>query len=443
MPFSSSPVNVNPGDKVQVRYPTPSTWNTQVTVNVKIGTGSDPDGVTFGTKIPDALPQTFSFQDQQGFTGAFNGSSSSGSTNTFQRNTTYYSQVVDLADFEIPIPASISAVSNGPKNSNTNNSTAQFRIYRNGSFDSWRTSINANVNNGTGGLQPGDKVQLRVTVPDWYVTSTLVTFNVGDETFGTNIGQPSTSFSRTWGITTTAQDQNINQFQFDDQVDSKIPADSGPDYFYEDIDITGIDGDVVLRATSTSPVDISADDTNWSQTIGPELVLGDTLYTRIKNGPNYTQKRSGEVTVFAIGGDTYTRGGNSYENTTAGTYGSGSYQVTQTLGNVDDDWQNWTEVDRYPDPADIAPIFTYGVKLKVQDGTTPPTSGFSFNTDYAVSGGNGNSMQVQVTTLGFNELIVSDPGYGYSIGDNVTISGTGGNTCSLTIIEYELSLIHI
>ena len=122
-------------------------------------------------------------------------------------------------------------------------------------------------------------------------------------------------------------------------------------------------------------------------------------------------------------------------------YGSGSYQVTQTLGNVDDDWQNWTEVDRYPDPADIAPIFTYGVKLKVQDGTTPPTSGFSFNTDYAVSGGNGNSMQVQVTTLGFNELIVSDPGYGYSIGDNVTISGTGGNTCSLTIIEYEKVLV--
>lgn len=441
MPFSSSPVNVNPGDKVQVRYPTPSTWNTQVTVNVKIGTGSDPDGVTFGTKIPDALPQTFSFQDQQGFTGAFNGSSSSGSTNTFQRNTTYYSQVVDLADFEIPIPASISAVSNGPKNSNTNNSTAQFRIYRNGSFDSWRTSISANVSNGTGGLQPGDKVQLRVTVPDWYVTSTLVTFNVGDETFGTNIGQPSTSFTRTWGITTRAQDQNINQFQFDDQVDSKIPADSGPDYFYEDIDITGIDGDVVLRATSTSQVEISSDDTNWSQTIGPELVLGDTLYTRIKNGPNYTQKRSGEVTVFATGGDTYTRGGNSYENTTAGTYGSGSYQVTQTLGDVDDNWQNWTEVDRYPDAADIAPIFTYGVKLKVQDGTTPPSSGFSLNTDYAVSGGNGNSMQVQVTTLGFNELVISDPGYGYSIGDNVTISGSGGNTCSLTIIEYEKVLV--
>ena len=440
MPFSSSPVNVNPGDKVQVRYPTPSTWNTQVTVNVQIGTGSDPDGVTFGTKIPDALPDTFNFTNQSGFTGAFNGTNSSGGTTTFQRNTTYYSDVVDLANFEIPIPASISAVSNGPKDSNTNNTTARFRIYRNGSFDSWRSSISADVANGTGGLQPGDKVQLRVTVPDWYVTSTVVTFNVGDETFGTNIGQPSTSFSRTWGITTRAQDQDINQFTFTDRVDQKIPADGEADYFYYNIDIDGIDGDVVLRASSTSSVDISPDNTNWSQSIDDQLVLGDTLYTRIRNGPNYTQKRSGTVTVFATGGDTYTRGSNFYENTTGGTYGSGSYQVTQTLGNVDDDWQSWTEVDRYPDTASIAPIFTYGVKLNLSG--TAPTSGFLTNgTAYPVSGGNGNSMEVQVTTDGFDDLIISDPGYGYSIGDTVTITGSGGQVCTLTVAEYEKVLV--
>ena len=440
MPFSSSPVNVNPGDKVQVRYPTPSTWNTQVTVNVKIGTGSDPDGVTFGTKIPDALPDTFNFTNQSGFTGAFNGTNSSGGTTTFQRNTTYYSDVVDLANFEIPIPASISAVSNGPKNSNTNNTTARFRIYRNGSFDSWRSSISANVANGTGGLQPGDKVQLRVTVPDWYVTSTVVTFNVGDETFGTNIGQPSTSFSRTWGITTRAQDQNINQFTFTDRVDQKIPADGEEDYFYYNIDIDGIDGDVVLRASSTSSVDISPDNgLSWSKSIGAQLVLGDTLYTRIRNGPNYTQKRGGTVTVFATGGDTYSRSGNNYENTTAGTYGSGSYQVTQTLGDVDDNWQSWTEVDRYPDTASIAPIFTYGAKLNLVG--TAPTAGFLLNTHYNVSGGNGNSMRVMVTTDGFDDLIVSDPGYGYSIGDTVTITGSGGQVCTLTVAEYEKVLV--
>ena len=55
------------------------------------------------------------------------------------------------------------------------------------------------------------------------------------------------------GVSLRAQDQNINQFT-DDRVDSKIPADSGPDYFYEDIDITGIDGDITT--TSTSQVDI-------------------------------------------------------------------------------------------------------------------------------------------------------------------------------------------
>ncbi len=438
MPFSSSPVTVNPGDKVQVRYPTPGTWNTSVTVNVKIGTGTDPDGVTFGTKIPDALPQSFAFTNQSGFTGAFNGTSSSGSTSSFQRNTYYYSQVIDISSIEIPIPASVSAVSNGPKNSNTNNTTAQFRIYRGGAFDSWRTSINANVANGTGGLQPGDKVQLRVKVPDWYVTSTLLTFTVGDETFGTNIGQPSTSFSRQWGITTRAQDQNINQYAFTDRVDQKIPADGGSTYFAYNVPITGIDGDVVLRATSTGNVQISADNSNWSQSISDQLVLGDTLYTRILNGPNYTQKRSGNLNVFATGGDTYSRSGNNYENTTAGTYGAGTYQITQSLGTVTDNWQSWTEVDRYPDPVDAAPIFTYGAKLGLTGAQ--PTGGFVPGQNYNVSGGSGNSMVVKLTTDGFNDLIIIDPGYGYTIGNTVTISG-GGQTATLQVLEYEKVLV--
>ena len=441
MPFSSSPVTVNPGDKVQVRYPTPGTWNTQVTVNVQIGTGSDPDGITFGTKIPDALPQSFSFTDQQGFTGAFNGTSTPGSVNVFQRNTTYYSQVVDIASIEIPIPASISAVSNGPKNSNTNNTSAQFRIYRNGAFDSWRTSISADINNGTGGLQPGDKVQLRVTVPDWYVTSTLVTFNVGDETFGTNIGQPSTSFSRTWGITTRAQDQDINQYSFTDRVDQKIPADGGNTYHAYNVPISVIDGDVVLRATSTGDVQISADNTNWTQSIGAQLIQGDTLYTRIVNGPGYTTKTTGTLNVFAVGGDTYSRGGNNFENTTGGTYGSGGYQVTQNLGTVTDNWQNWTEVDRYPDPVDAAPIFTYGVKLGLV-GAAPPATPVTFvpGQTYNVSGGTGNSMVVKLTEAGFNELLINDPGYGYTIGDNVTITAAGA-TVTLEVLEYEKILV--
>lgn len=439
MPFSSTPVYVGTGDTVQVRYPTPQTWNTQVTVNVQIGTGSDPDGITFGTKIPDALPNTFAFTDQAGFTGAFNGTSSSGAVNVFQRNTTYYSQVVDLADFEIPIPASISAVSNGPKNSNTNNTTAQFRIYRGGAFDSWRTSITADVANGTGGLQPGDKVQLRVTVPDWYVTSTTVTFVVGDETFGTSIGQSSTVLTRTWSITTRAQDQDINSYQFTDRVDQVIPADGGDDYFYQNVAISGIDGDVVLRAVSTGNVQISADNTNWSQSIGAQLVLNDILYTRILNGPGYTTKTTGTLNVYATGGDTYTRGGSSYENTTAGTYGSGTYAVTQTLGTVTDNWQSWTEVDRYPDDIQAAPIFTYGVTLDVnQVGTA-----FNANTNYNVSStsGSGNGMVVRVGNS-FELYTIIDPGYGYAIGDTITINSPGGGDALIyDIIEYQKVIV--
>ena len=439
MPFSSTPVYVGAGDTIQVRYPTPQTWNTQVTVNVQVGTGSDPDGITFGTKIPDALPNTFSFTDQAGFTGAFNGTSSSGAVNVFQRNTTYYSQVVDLADFEIPIPASISAISNGPKNNNTNNTTAQFRIYRGGAFDSWRTSITADVANGTGGLQPGDKVQLRVTFPDRSDTSTTVTYVVVDDTFGTDIGQSSTVLTRTWSITTRAQDQNINSYSFTDRVDQVIPADGGDDHFYQNVSIAGIDGDVVLRAVSTGNLQISADNTNWSQSIGAQLVLNDTLYTRILNGPGYTTKTTGTLNVYAVGGDTYTRSSNSYENTTAGTYGSGTYAVTQNLGTVTDNWQSWTEVDRYPDDIQAAPIFTYGVTLDVnQVGTA-----FNANTNYNVSStsGSGGGMVVRIGNS-FELYTIIDPGYGYAIGDTITInSPLGGDAVIYDIIEYQKVIV--
>ena len=46
-----------------------------------------------------------------------------------------------------------------------------------------------------------------------------------------------------------------------------------------------------------------------------------------------------------------------------------------------------------------------------------------------------------VTTDGFDNLIISDPGYGYSIGDTVTITGSGGEVCTLTVAEYEKVLV--
>lgn len=433
MPFSSTPVIVPVGANVQVRYPTPSTWNTQVTVNVQIGTGSDPDGVTFGTKIPEALVDTFSFIDQGGFTSPFNGTSSSGSTGVFQKNTTYYSQVIDIAGIEIPVPAEVTAVSNGPKNNNTTNSTAQFRIYRNGSFDSWRTSISADIATGTGGLQPGDKIQLRVTTPNWYTTATTVTFTVGDETFGTDIGQPSTVLTRTWSITTRAQDQDITQFSFTDRVDQKTTADGGDAYYYTTIPISQIDNDAVLSATSTSDVRISTDESNWVTSIQNQLVVDDTLYVRIQSGPGYTTKRTGVVTVYANGGATYTRGSNSYENNDDVTYGSGDYEVEQNLGSITDNWQVWTEVDRYPDAITAAPIFTYGVKV------TPLTfgTGFTPNTNYNVTGGSGSEMIIRIGA-GFSLTEIIYPGHGYAIGDTLTlVSPTGGTNATYTLVEYE------
>ncbi|MAH08694.1 MAG: hypothetical protein CL961_03400 [Euryarchaeota archaeon] len=444
MPFSSNPVYVGKNDNVQVRYPTPSTWNTQVTVNVQIGTGSDPDGITFGTKIPDALIGSISFTDQAGYTvEADNSGNTSGFVSEFQPNTTYYSNVVDISSIEIPVPATISAVSDGPKNNNTNNSTAQFRILRGGSWGSWRTSITANISNGTGGLQPGDKIQLKVTVPDWYVTSTVVTFVVGDETFGTNIpGQSSTVSTNTWGITTRQQDQDINQWSFQDRVDQKIPADGGNTYHTYDIDITGIDDDVVLRASSTANVQISADNSNWSQSINDQLVLGDTLYTRILNGPGYTTKTTGEVRVYAVGGDQYTRGSNTYENTTAGTYGAGNYQVTQTLGDVDDNWQNWTEVDRYPDSfaSNTTPIYTYGTKIEVQQAG----EGFSQYVTHETQGGSGTGMTIYIG-VSFDDAYVVDPGYGYAVGDVIEVvsptppgpTPPPPDSALYTLLEYE------
>ena len=58
-------VLVGQGDQIQIRYPTPSTWNTQVTVEVQIGTGLDPDAVVFGTRIPNADIDPIFFTYQQ------------------------------------------------------------------------------------------------------------------------------------------------------------------------------------------------------------------------------------------------------------------------------------------------------------------------------------------------------------------------------------------
>ena len=476
MPYSSNPVYVSPGDNVQVRYPTPDTWNTTVTVNLRIGTGQDPDGITFGTKIPDATPNGFTFTDQQAYLNAYDGNSGNnltGGTTTIQSNTTYYSNLIEMSGFEVPIDGAISAVSNGPKNNNTNNTTAQFRIFRNGSFDSWRTTISGNLANGTGGIQPGDKIQLRVTTPDWYITWTRVTFSVNETTTGGGLGSEyvtagvtsSAILSGTWDITTRAQDQSIpsSEINFTDRVDMVPINQGGPDYYYHRVDITDIDTDAVLRVSTTGQARVvkvegggnNAAPTSGYGTSANEVVLGDDVFVRMPNGTTYTEKETGSITVFAQGGDQYTRGGNSYENVSAGSYGSGSFQVTQTLGSVSDDWQIWTEVDRYPDVIAATPIFTYGIKTEIHVTGTPPVSqtgsGFNYVDVFDTTGGTGSGMKIKLapggssnssfstisSSNGYTTAFIVDPGYGYSADDIITIISPGGSNAQIKLLEYE------
>ena len=339
MPFSSTPVYVGLGDQVEIRYPTPSTWNTKVTVNVQIGTGSDPDGIIFGTRIPDARPDLIVFNDQLGSTTA------GGTTgNTFEKATTYYSNEVLVNGIEIEIPAVLSCTTTGPKGTTTGtNASAAFRINRGGSIGPWITS---------GNVRQGDLLMLRVTTENWYTTNTNVTLTLSNETWGTSVGLPSAVVSDTWSITTRAQDQVIPNYTFTDYVD--VRASDFNTFKTQNIQITGIDSDVVLRASATGDGQVSKDGTNWSQSV-TGLVTGSILYTRLPVGSTYTTKKTSNFNVFAQGGDTLAGG---YENNNTGTYGSGSFAVTQTLGTVTDTWQLWTEVDRYPNAISISPIFT-------------------------------------------------------------------------------------
>ena len=475
MPYSSNPVYVSPGDNVQVRYPTPDTWNTQVTVNLRIGTGQDPDGITFGTKIPDATPDGFTFTDQQGYLNAYDGNSSNtltGGRTTFERDTTYYSNLIEMSGFEVPIDGAISAVSNGPKNSNTSNTTAQFRIYRNGSFDSWRTTISGNLAAGTGGIQPGDKIQLRVTTPDWYITWTRVTFSVNETTTGGGLGTEystagvtnSAILTGTWDISTRPQDQSIpaSEINFTDRVDMVPYSEGGPQYYYHRVDITDIDDDAVLRVSTTGVARVvkvegggnaAAPTTGYSTSL-TGVVLGDDVFVRMPNGNLYTEKETGSITVFAQGGETYTRGSNSYENVDDGTtYGSGTFAVSQTLGSVTDDWQIWTEVDRYPDAISATPIFTYGIKTEINivGGVAQTGSGFNYTGTFDTTGGSGSGMKIKLlpggssgtsfSTIssenGYTTAFISDPGYGYAANDIITIISPGGSNAQIKILEYE------
>ena len=427
MPFSNDPVYVGKNDLVQVRYPTPTTWNTQIPVAVRIGTGNDPDGIIFGTRIPDSKPEPFNFDDQQGTTNS--GALTPGDfTNKIEKNTTYYSNPITITGIELAIPATVTATVNGPKGTTVrSDSDVAFRITRSGVDGPWIST--------TTDLRNNDIVRLRIKTQNWYTTTTNITFTASDETWGTllNPPQPSATISDTWSITTRAQDQNIDQYSFTDYVDLPKASDpGGSSYKTQEIPITGIDNDVVLRASATGDGQVSSDNISWSQ-LATGLKLNDTLYTRIAVGANNTQKTTSNFNVFATGGDTLAGG---YENNTAGTYGTGNFSVSQSLGSVLDNWQVWTEVDRYPNAFSCSPLYVQSDKIAVISGGI----GYQVGIEYAITGGSGSGMTVKVTAVtSVNTQIVSveivEKGSGYQIGNILRISGNA--TAELRLDEYE------
>jgi hypothetical protein len=365
-------VLVGNGDQVEIRYPTPSTWNTRVTVQVQIGTGIDPDDVTFGTRVPNAQPDQFIFSDQNGFTEP----ERINFKNIFEKNTFYYSNEIEIKGIEIFVPAVINVTTDGPKTLTDNVSECAFQINGNGS---WVTSAQ---------VRDGDKIQLRIKTEDWYTMTTNVELAVSDETWGTDVGQDPVTVIDTWTLTTRAQDQTIPQYTFIDYVDVRDDGSFGT-YKTKIIDIEGIDDDTVLRASATTDGQVSADNVNWSQLV-TGLVLGDKLYTRIAIGDTYTTKTTSNFDVFAVAGDTVTKGGQTYENNVAGTFGPPEAEVTQTLGTVKDSWQIWTEVDRYPDEFSLSPIYTKSdgddVVVSSEHTYSAAEVGFTYYCDFDISG---------------------------------------------------------
>lgn len=440
MPFATSPVLVGIGDQVEVRYPTPSTWNTQTTVQVQIGTGNDPDGITFGTRIPDATPENFSFTDQVGYLNP-NGTSVQ---STFERVSTYYSNEILVTGIEIAVPARIEASVSGPKISESNPAAittlnAAFRINRGGVIGPWITS---------GDVQEGDLIRLRIQTVDWYTQTHNVTLFVSDETWGTDVGNPPATRSDTWSITTRAQDQLVNNPLFVDFVDAKSATFGG--YRTQSVSLAAVDNDVVLRALASGDCEVSSDNVNWS-TLVTGLTSVDTLFTRIAIGSDYTTKTTGDITIFAVGGDTIGGGfPTGPENNVAGTYGSGAFTVVQTAGTITDDWQVWTEVDRYPDtaPIVIGPIFKPSLDSYTQDpsvitkntltGTTifsSTTISGQANQSYTVgvtgstSSINGEDATFLIARNGVGEILpagvtIISGGRNYTVGEQITLLGS-------------------
>lgn len=426
-------VLVGAQDTVEIRYPTPSTWNTQVEVEVRVG-ASDIDTILFGTRIPQA--KTPEFDNLLQYQRGYDSTSATSYVFSFERDTFYYTDEFLIDQIELRVPIIISAETTGPKNlsanveecayeingsgtwvnianskvSFTGNITKDSKVITNVSSTSGLfvgmsisgnphisgmiTAINAAANTVTltnlakssalsssltayNTVKKGDTVRLRIKTEDWYTTSTKLTCQISDETWGTDLNEPATTTIGTWSITTRPQKLAIPQFYFFDYVD--ITANEFGGWKYFDIPVTqltsttpnGVDFDVILQTSVTFDGEVSKDGgatwVNASNSPMLSVYAGDIVKCRVKIGETYTTKTKSIITVYSIAGEKENLGfPTDRENNIVGTWGytkilpgiTQSSEVTQTMATVTDDWYMWTEVDRYPDQFSLSPIYT-------------------------------------------------------------------------------------
>ena len=488
MTFSSTPVIVNPGDTVELRYPTPDTWETTVNFQVQIGEGID--NVTVGTKIPDATPtyNGATFVDNFAYLGQTGTSPTIGIDPDFERNTFYYSSTVTVDNIELRVPIKIETSAFGPKAPNFPNlAQAAYRINDAGP---WVTEANSSVpitgtttvgsktitgvnttgmavgmyveSNRIGGeiinisgnsvtvvaeatssgtttgdvyftVQEGDVIRVRIQTEDWYTTNTNVTITISDS-FWT--GQ--NPLIETWSITTRPQRLDIDSLNpgtFNDYIDRR-PSEFGT-YKQTSILMSGIDSDAIVDAVSAGDTQISADGVSWSQSV-PSLTLNETLFIRTLVGADYTTKTSGSVTVSATPGNTLPGG---FENNTSGTFGVDPYDESQTNTPQTDEQQIWTEVDRYPDPISLSPIFTGSDTVFVSG----PTAGDNYTTgikETQTITGSGTGLTFNITEVtplqgAVAAGIIEERGVGYNDGDIVRVLDPGsGNNYEIELVQY-------
>ena len=246
-------VLVGAQDTVEIRYPTPSTWNTQVEVEVRVG-ASDIDTILFGTRIPEA--KTPEFDDLLQYQRGYDDENASSYTFSFERNSFYYTDEFLIDQIELRVPIIISAETSGPKNLTSNvgecaysinggpwiniaaskvaftgNITKDSKVITNVSSTSGLfvgmsisgnphisgmiTSINSSAKTVTltnlakssalsssltayNTVRNQDTVRLRIKTEDWYTTSTKLTCQISDETWGTDLIEPATTTIGTW-----------------------------------------------------------------------------------------------------------------------------------------------------------------------------------------------------------------------------------------------------